>query len=167
MKYALAAILAVLATLIVGTISVAATHESNNELTYAPVGTLAPDATGSGIINYVKGLSGEEPNTVWNSSFHFTGLAPDTQYTVTVKGRVPSGICTFTTRTTGDGSCENQFKSLPKLAVSQLHLGAETGLVVMQATRQSVVAGPGDIISRGACREPAQAGSTCEAPGRG
>ncbi len=31
-------------------------------------------------------------------SFHFAGLVPDTQYTVTVKGRVPTGICTFTTR---------------------------------------------------------------------
>ena len=123
MKYALAAILAVFASLSVGTLSVAATHERTNELTYAAVGTVAPDATGSGIINYIKGLSGNEPNTVWASSFHFSGLDPYTQYTVTVTGRVPSGICTFTTRSTGDGSCENQFMSLPNLAVSQLHVG--------------------------------------------
>ncbi len=57
--------------------------------------------------------------------------------------------------------------SLPKLAVSRLHLGAETGPVVLQATRQSILAGPSEIISRGACREPVQAGSTCDAPGRG
>jgi hypothetical protein len=167
MKYAFAAVLAVLATLTVGTLSAAATHESNNELTYAPVGTLTPDATGSGIINYVKGLSGNEPDTIWVSSFHFAGLVPDTQYTVTVKGRVPAGICTFTTKATGNGSCESEFMSLPKLAVSQLHIGSETGPVVLQATRQSILAGPGEIISRGACREPVQAGSTCDAPGRG
>ena len=40
------------------------------------------------------------------------------------------------------------------------------GTPVLQATRQAVVTGPGSITSDGGCREPAQAGSTCEAPGR-
>ena len=56
-----------------------ATHESNNHLTFAPVAASAnPDASGTGMINYVKGTSGVEPFTEWTSSFRFTGLTADT-----------------------------------------------------------------------------------------
>ncbi len=34
--------------------------------------------SGAGAINYVKGISGDEPNAVWMSFFHFAALAPDT-----------------------------------------------------------------------------------------
>lgn len=142
-----------------------ASHESNNSLTFAPVvGSPSPEASGAGVINYVKGASTDEPNTVWTSSFHFAGLAPDTAYSVFVLSR--GGICTFTSTTNGQGSCTNTFVSLPKLGIAQLRLGGDAGPVVLQATRQAVASGPGEIVSRGGCREPDQMGSTCQAPGR-
>ena len=142
-----------------------ASHESNNSLTFAPVaGSLSPMASGAGVINYLKGVSTEEPNTVWASSFHFAGLGPDTIYSVFVFSR--GGICTFTSTANGQGSCTNTFVSLPKLGIAQLRLGGDAGPAVLQATRQAVASGPGEIVSRGGCREPDQAGSTCQAPGR-
>ncbi len=142
-----------------------ASHESNNALTFAPVtGSPSPGASGAGVINYVKGASTEEPNTVWTSSFHFAGLAPGTTYSVFVFSR--GGICTFTSDAAGSGSCESTFVSLPMLGIAQLRLGGDAGPAVLQATRQAVSRGPGEIVSRGGCREPDQAGSTCQAPGR-
>ena len=150
----------------------AASHESSNHLTFAPVaGSIEPGAAGTGIINYVKGTSGVEPDTQWTSSFRFDGLTSGASYTVVVKGRFAdptafSGICGFTADVAGTGSCSSQFTGLQRLAVAQLRVGGETGVAVLQATRQAVVSGPGTIISRGGCREPDQAGSTCVAPGR-
>lgn len=148
-----------------------AAHESNNALSFAPAaGSPAPDASGTGVINYVKGISEEEPNTAWTSSFRFQGLEPDTTYTVVVRGRFAdatafSAICSFTTNAGDGGSCSEQFIGLQRLAIAQLRLGDQSGTPVLQATRQAVVAGPGEIASRGGCREPEQMGSTCEAPG--
>ncbi|MCP9488224.1 MAG: hypothetical protein MSC30_20475 [Gaiellaceae bacterium MAG52_C11] len=141
-----------------------ASHESNNALTFAPVvGSASPEASGTGTINYVKGAS-TEPDTVWTSSFRFSGLAPATAYSVVVFSR--GEICTFTSTATGTGHCENTFVSLPKLGIAQLRVGGNAGPAVLQATRQAVASGPGEIVSRGGCREPDQAGSTCAAPGR-
>jgi len=172
MKQVLAAVVAVAALGAVSAITALAAHESNNALTFAPVaGSPSPDASGSGVINYVKGISGEEPDTAWTSSFHFTGLMPDTAYSVAVRGRFAdaaafSDVCTFTTKSSGAGSCASDFIGLQRLAIVQLRLGGEDGMPVLQATRQSVApGGPGEIVSRGGCREPDQAGSTCEAPG--
>ncbi len=172
MKRIVVVVLGALALAAFAALPALAAHESNNSLSFAPVaGSPSPNASGSGVINYVKGISGEEPDTVWNSSYAFTGLAPDTTYTVAVRGRfadltVFSGICTFTTNGTGAGSCENTFVGLRRLAIAQLRLGGESGTPVLQATRQAVVSGPGEIVSRGGCREPDQMGSTCQAPGR-
>ncbi len=160
--------------LVLGAPAAMAAHESSNALSYAPVAkSSAPDASGRGVINYVKGTSGEEePNTEWTSSFRFSGLAPDVTYTVTVKGRFAvatdsSAICSFTTSTSGAGGCTARFTGLRRLAVSQLVTGdSAQGAPVLQATRQAVLAGPGSITSRGGCREPEQMGSTCAAPGR-
>src|SRR3954452_2691608 len=83
-----------------------ASHEGNNALTFAPVaGSASPDASGAGIVNYVKGSSPEEPGTAWTSSFHFAGLAPDTAYIVFIFGR--GAICAFTTNAIGRGGCES------------------------------------------------------------
>ena len=160
--------------LIVGAPTAMASHESSNHLTYAPVaGDTVPDASGQGVINYVKGTSGQEPNTEWTSSFRFSGLSGATTYTVIVKGRFAvatesSAICSFTTTTSGDGGCAARFTGLQRLAVSQLVTGdGPAGVPVLQATRQAVLAGPGSITSSGGCREPDQGGSTCVAPGRG
>lgn len=145
-------------------------HESANQLTFAPVaGSASPDGSGQGVINYVKGISGEEPNTEWTSSFRFSGLAADTMYTVVVRGRFAdaggfSGICSFTTDTNGNGRCQERFTGLQRLAVAQLRLGGEDGTPVLQATRPA--GGPGTIVSHGGCREPEQAASGCDAPGR-
>lgn len=145
--------------------TVFAAHESNNDLTFAPVANSpSPNAAGKGTINYIKGLSGEEPDTTWQSSFQFTGLEPNTTYTIVVKGRFAdpnafSGICTFTTNNQGNGTCETRFTSLQRLGVAQLRLGGEGGAVVLEATRAS-----GSITSSGACREAPQVG--CDAPGR-
>ena len=149
-----------------------ASHESSNKLTFAPVaGSPSPDASGSGVINYVKGISGDEPNTSWTSAFRFSGLATDTTYTVVVRGRfadptVFSAICSFTTNGAGGGTCNSQFLGLQRLAVAQLRLGGVGGTPVLQATRQAVLPGrPGSITSDGGCREPASAGAICDAPG--
>ncbi len=149
-----------------------AAHESNNKLVFAPVaGSSAPEGAGSGVINYIKGISEEEPDTAWSSAFRFSGLAPDTAYTVVVRGQfadptVFSAICEFTTNTNGIGGCQSKFTGLQRLAIAQLRLGGVGGTPVLQATRLAVVSGPGSITSDGGCREPDQAGSTCEAPGR-
>lgn len=160
--------------LLVGAPAAMAAHESSNHLSYAPVtGSTMPDASGRGIINYVKGTPGEEPDTEWTSSFRFSGLSGATTYTVIVKGRFAvaaesSAICSFTTTTSGEGGCAARFTGLQRLAVSQLVTGATAaGVPVLQATRQAVLSGPGSITSSGGCREPEQVGSTCVAPGRG
>ncbi len=159
--------------LVIGAPAAMAAHESANHLSYAPVaGSASPDAGGRGIINYVKGTSGVEPDTQWTSSFRFSGLAANMSYTVTVKGRftsVPSSaICSFTTTRSGNGGCATAFTGLQKLGVSQLVTGPDaSGAPVLQATRQGpLLMGPGSITSSGGCREPAQGGSTCAAPGR-
>jgi hypothetical protein len=142
-----------------------ASHESNNELTFAPVaGSPSPDASGAGVVNYVKGQSTEEPDTAWTSALHFAGLVPTTTYTVFVFGR--GGICTFTTNAIGRGSCNSTFVSLPRFGIAQLRLGGDNGTPVLQATRLAVLSGPGQIISRGDCRDADQELSLCAAPGR-
>lgn len=161
--------------LIVGAPAAMAAHESSNHLSYTPAASSnSPGASGRGVINYVKGTSGEEPDTEWTSSFRFSGLVGDTTYTVIVKGRFAvatesSAICSFTTTTSGDGGCAARFTGLQRLAVSQLVTGdTAAGVPVLQATRQAVLpGGPGSITSSGGCREPEQGGSTCVAPGRG
>lgn len=166
----LIALLGLVALLAVPATALAA-HESNNKLVFAPVaGSLAPDGAGSGVINYIKGISEEEPDTAWSSTFRFSGLTPDTAYAVVVRGRfadpsVFSAICEFTTNGSGSGGCQSQFTGLQRLAIAQLRLGGVGGTPVLQATRLAVVSGPGSITSDGGCREPDQAGSTCEAPG--
>ncbi len=148
-----------------------AAHESNNRLQFAPVAeSPSSNASGAGTINYVKGTSGEEPFTEWTSSFRFNGLAAETGYSVVIRDRFAddgtfSAICSFTTNSTGAGSCTSRFTGLQRLAIAQLRL-TSTGAPVLQATRQIVVAGPGSITSSGGCREPDQAGTTCAAPGR-
>lgn len=145
---------------------------SNNHLTFAPVlNSPSPDASGMGIVNFVKGASGETDETaVFNTSFAFMGLDPNTFYTVAVRGAFstdPStygGICSFVTNANGNGSCENQIVGLRRLQVAQLRLGDENGTPVLQATREGFGPGPGLINSRGGCRE--RGGETCEAPGR-
>jgi hypothetical protein len=165
------ALLFLLATLCLGTSAAApafASHESNNALTFAAVaGSPSPTASGTGIVNYVKGRSTEEPDTAWTSSFHFAGLAPDTTYTVFIFGR--GAICSFTTNANGRGGCESTFIGLPRFGVAQLRLGGAAGTPVLQATRQGVVpgGGPGEIVSRGDCRDADQELSLCDAPGRG
>jgi hypothetical protein len=149
-----------------------AAHESNNKLVFAPVaGSPSPSASGGGVINYIKGVSGEEPDTAWSSAFRFTDLTPDATYSVVVRGRFAdatafSGICTFTANAAGVGACRSEFLGQQRLAIAQLRLGSETGTPVLQATRQAVVAGPGSITSAGGCRESDQAGATCAAPGQ-
>jgi len=159
-----------------------AAHESNNRLDFDAVGTSTAD--GAGTINYVKGASdGTEENSVWQQSLRFTGLEPGTYSVVVKKGdgdgeQVPGSrdrtICTFTATDSGTGSCTGRFLELRALAVAQLQ--NNLGQVVAQATRTGApnpsggkftTAAPGEITSKGGCREPEQAGSTCTAPGRG
>ena len=147
-----------------------ASHEGNNALTFAPVtGSASPEASGAGIVYYIKGRSTEEPDTFWTSSFNFAGLAPHTTYTVVLfmAGVPHSGICTFTSNAIGHGGCTNRFETLDRFGSAQLRLGGEGGTPVLQATRHATGdVGPGEIISRGNCREPDQLRSLCDAPGR-
>src|SRR3954447_21395650 len=117
-----------------------ASHEGNNELTFAPVaGWPSPDGSGSGIVNYVKGESTTEPDTAWTSSFHFAGLAPETTYAVVLfmAGVPRSGICTFTSNLNGHGGGARTFETLDRFGSAQLRLGGETGTPVLQATRHA------------------------------
>ena len=96
---------------------------------------------------------------------------PNATYTVAVRGRFAaptafSAICSFTTNGAGVGGCAERFTGLQRLAVAQLRLGGVTGAPVLQATRQAVVTGPGEIVSRGGCREADSAGAICNAPGK-
>ena len=158
-----------------------AAHESSNRLDFEAVKSTAD---GAGIINYVKGASGDsEETSVWQQSLRFTGLQAEQAYTVVVKrgegdletvpGTRDRTICSFTATSTGAGSCTGRFLELRALAVAQLQ--DANGTVVAQATRTGapnpdggtfMTAAPGEIISKGGCREPQQAGSQCTAPGR-
>lgn len=154
-----------------------AAHESNNRLDFDAVGT-SSTADGAGTINFVKGASdGTEENSVWQQSLRFTGLEPGA-YRVVVKRGEGDGeeapgsrdrtICTFTATDSGTGRCSGRFLELRALAAAQLQNKA--GVVVAQASRTGAAgftaAAPGEITSRGGCREPEQNGSTCTAPGR-
>ncbi len=159
-----------------------AAHESSNRLDFDAVAGSTAD--GGGIINYVKGASGDsEETSVWQQSLRFTGLDAGTTYTVVVKkgegdGETVPGtrdriICTFTASTSGTGSCTGRFLELRALAVAQLQ-EQSSGEVVAQATRTGAPnpaggtfteAAPGEITSHGGCREPG-VGSQCTAPGR-
>ena len=157
-----------------------AAHESSNRLDFDAV--TSPTADGAGIINYVKGASGDsEETSVWQQSLRFTGLQDGRAYTVVVKrgagvgvpGDADRTICGFTASSTGTGSCTGRFLELRALAVAQLQ--DANGKVVAQATRTGApngmggtfsTAAPGEILSKGGCREPEQAGSQCTAPGR-
>ena len=159
-----------------------AAHESSNRLDFDAVSGSTAD--GSGTINYVKGASdGTEDGSVWQQALRFTGLEAGTNYSVVVArgagtgdmvpGNDPRTICTFTATDSGTGSCTGRFLELRALAVAQLKTGA---VVVAQATRTGApngqpggtftTAAPGEITSKGGCREPEQAGSQCTAPGR-
>jgi len=162
-----------------------AAHESNNRLDFDAVGGSTAD--GAGTINYVKGASdGTEDGSVWQQSLRFTGLEPRAAYSVVVKKgdgvgvgeQVPGNrdriICEFTATDSGTGRCTGRFLELRALAVAQLQ--DEVGDVVAQATRTGApnpaggtftTTAPGEITSKGGCREPEQAGSQCTAPGRG
>ncbi len=160
-----------------------AAHESSNRLDFDAVAGSTAD--GGGIINYVKGASGDSEDTsVWQQSLSFTGLDAGTTYTVVVKkgegdGETVPGtrdrtICTFTASTSGTGRCTGRFLELRALAVAQLQ-EQSSGEVVAQATRTGApnpaggtftTAAPGEITSHGGCREPEQGGSQCTAPGR-
>lgn len=145
-----------------------ASHEGNNELTFAPVvNSPSPEASGAGIVNYVKGQSTVEPDTTWTSSFHFAGLAPNTAYTVVLFAfGVPKGVCAFTSNENGHGGCTSTFTSLDRFGSAQLRLGGDAGTPVLQATRHATGGiGPGEIVARGDCREPDQLRSLCDAPG--
>lgn len=155
-----------------------ASHESSNRLDFDAVSGSTAD--GSGTINYVKGASdGTEEGSVWQQALRFSGLTPAVEYSVVVKRGEGDGdaapgsrdrtICTFTATDAGTGTCTGRFLELRALAVAQLK--AADGQVLAQATRTGAAgftaAAPGEITSKGGCREPEQAGSQCTAPGRG
>lgn len=159
-----------------------AAHESSNRLDFDAVESSGAD--GAGNVNYVKGASdGTEEGSVWQQSLRFTGLGAGEAYSVVVKkgegdgDQVPGSrdrtICTFTASTTGTGTCTGRFLELRALAVAQLQ--DVDGTAVAQATRTGAPnptggpftkAAPGEITSKGGCREPEQGGSQCTAPGR-
>lgn len=162
-----------------------AAHESSNRLDFDAVSGSTAD--GGGTINYVKGASGDSEDTsVWQQSLSFTGLDAGTSYVVVVKRGAGDGdavpgssdrtICTFTASSSGTGTCVGRFLELRALAVAQLQQVMASGptVVVAQATRTGApnpaggtftAAAPGEITSKGGCREPEQGGSQCTAPG--
>jgi hypothetical protein len=149
-----------------------ASHEGDNSLTFAPVPqSPLPTAAGIGLINYVAGTSAIGPNSVWTSAFQFRGLTANAPYTVVVAGRFAdptafSGLCSFTTDSSGNGGCGSQFLGLSRLTIAQLRWGNEAGLPVLQATWQTASFGPGSIDHQGDCEQPSGAGTVCQASGR-
>jgi hypothetical protein len=119
-----------------------------NRLEFVPVGSMASDATGKGVIDY---RGGDEPDSRWRGSFRFSGLAANTTYVVMIKGRASAtdtnddsdapdnqpldGLCSFTTDDTGKGSCFWYFSGLARLNVVQLRENDLKGARVMQAMR--------------------------------
>lgn len=154
-----------------------AAHEGSNRLDFDAVGGTTAD--GSGSINFVKGASdGTEERSVWQQALRFTGLEAGEVYSVVVKRGEGDGeqapgsrdrtLCTFTATDAGTGRCTGRFLELRALAVAQLQ--RSDGTVVAQATRTGAAgftaAAPGEITSKGDCREPEQGASQCTAPGR-
>ncbi len=143
-----------------------AAHESSNKLTF--VGA----ASGTGSINYVKGTSGEEPDSSWTSSFRFSGLAAGDAYVVTTRGRFTSAtedvaICDFVATSAGTGGCAARFTGLMRLGRADLYLGSgEDGMVITGTSVATASRAAGNITSSPDCREPGQGGSQCAAPGR-
>ncbi len=156
-----------------------ATRESSNRLDFDAVNNSAAD--GAGTINYVKGASdGTEENSVWQQSLCFTGLEPGAYSVMIKKGdgdgdEVPGSrdreICEFTATDSGTGTCTGRFLELRALAVAQLK--NDLGEVVAQATRTGAptpsggkftTAAPGEITSKGGCREPSRPARSAPPP---
>lgn len=138
----------------------------SHRLTFDPVlNSPSPEAGGMGKVKRVKPASGETSETaVFNTNFHFMDLAPNTFYTVAVRGAFSTdpntygAICSFVSNHNGNGKCRNQVTGLQRLQVAQLRQGNENGTPVLQATREGFGTGPGLIESRG-CREEGEEGS--------
>ena len=98
---------------------------------------------------------GAEPESRWTATFQFTGLQPETEYTVVVEGRFGeddtpeavafSPICAFRTGADGDGGCWYYLVGLRRLNVVQVRVGDEDGQAALQATRGED--GPGSMTS--------------------
>jgi hypothetical protein len=124
-----------------------------NILVFAPVGgVVEADASGRGIIDY---QGGDEPKSRWQATFRFSGLDPDTDYAVVVKGRsgdpgtdearALSPLCSFTTDENGRGTCFWFFRGLARLNVVQVRQQADgSGRRMLQASRDG---DPGSIAT--------------------
>jgi hypothetical protein len=128
-------------------------HYGTNSLTFAAVGkNQSPSAKGRGEVEYD---GGNDPRSRWSASFRFTGLTPDTAYSVQVLGRFGEDgskdaaayteLCSFTSERNGSGSCFAYFRGLMRLNVVQLQIAGTGGGPVMQATRSD--SGPGSITT--------------------
>lgn len=149
----LAGAIALVTLLAWAVLGASAAHENANRLTFAPLpDSSAPSGAGIGTIEF---RGGDESRSRWTATFRFTGLRPDTRYTVTVQGRFGddgtaeatafTGLCTFRTDTGGAGGCWSYALGMRRLGVARLHLGDEHGPPALQATR--AVGGPGTIES--------------------
>lgn len=114
-----------------------------NRLEFAAVSN-GTDATaaGTGIVDY-KG--GKEPDSRWRATFRFSGLTPDNEYTVVIRGRTGeqntdaaaefTALCSFDAESDGSGNCFWYFQGLARLNVVQLRAGKADGQRILQASR--------------------------------
>ncbi len=133
-------------------LAVAPVHYGTNSVSFDATGrTLPSGARGRGEIDY---NGGTEPQSRWSSTFRFSGLSPNTDYEVVVRGRFGengsneateySELCSFTSGEDGAGSCFAYFRGLERLDAVQVRQ-ADDDRRVMQATRSS--SGVGSITT--------------------
>ena len=141
-------VLGILLTLLLGTTSAFASHESNN---YAKL-TGAGGVTGNAHVNYVKGTEG------WSSTVSVFGLAAG-DYVFAVR-RTAAGafqtVCAFTADGRGQDGCSDQDAVLVGFTQAVIVLDANGNGI---ADSGETVVASGTFERRGVCREPDQAGA--------
>ena len=106
--------------------SALAVHEANNRFNMRSVTAELPTADATGISSFAAGSNS------WTNEVSTTGLAPETSYTwVGIAQGTASTICSFTTDTSGSGSCTSDVNS--RLGATEIRTGDQNGTPVLRA----------------------------------
>ncbi len=132
-----------------------AVHEANNQFDLAVTATGPAGADGFGSSIFVKGGTNDSGNgPVWKNDVQVSGLAASTMYAwVGIAMGTASSICSFTTDSSGSGSCSSGVNS--RLGATEIRLGGVGGTAVLGAvgsTDDDNKVEDGEIERRGTCR---------------